>query len=161
MKQSDENGFSHLDESGQAHMVDVSQREITTRTAQASGKVLLSSEVIGLLRGTGVPKGDVLAAARIAGIMGAKRTVDLVPLCHPIAISGISLDATVVDDGVEITAHVKTTDRTGVEMEALTAVSVAALTVIDMVKSIDPSATITNVRVDAKDGGRNGAWKRQ
>ena len=161
MKQSNSDGFSHLDDSGQAHMVDVSQREITTRTARASGKVLLSNEVIDLLRGAGIPKGDVLAAARIAGIMGAKRTVDLIPLCHPIAISGISLDAIVVDDGVEITAAVKTTDRTGVEMEALTAVSVAALTVVDMVKSIDPSATITNIRVDAKDGGRNGAWNRQ
>jgi cyclic pyranopterin phosphate synthase len=161
MKRNDNDGFSHLDDSGQAHMVDVSQREITTRTAQASGKVLLSNEVIDLLHGAGIPKGDVLAAARIAGIMGAKRTVDLIPLCHPIAISGISLDAIVVDDGVEITAQVKTTDRTGVEMEALTAVSVAALTVIDMVKSIDPFATITNIRVDAKDGGRNGAWNRQ
>ena len=160
MKHSNSDGFSHLDDSGQAHMVDVSQREITSRTARASGKVLLSNEVIDLLRGAGIPKGDVLAAARIAGIMGAKRTVDLIPLC-PIAISGISLDAIVVDDGVEITAAVKTTDRTGVEMEALTAVSVAALTVVDMVKSIDPSATITNIRVDAKDGGRNGAWNRQ
>lgn len=161
MTHSNSREFSHLDSSGQAHMVDVSAREITTRTARASGKVLLSLDVVELLRGVGIPKGDVLATARIAGIMGAKRTVDLIPLCHPIAISGIALDAYVVDDGVEITAEVKTSDRTGVEMEALTAVSIAALTVIDMVKSIDPSASIFEVRVDSKDGGRNGSWKRK
>jgi cyclic pyranopterin phosphate synthase len=152
--------FNHLNEEGQAHMVDVSTREITTRSALASGKVLLSHEVVDLLREEGIPKGDVLAAARIAGIMGAKRTVDLIPLCHPIAISGISLDVHVVDDGVEIEARVKTSDRTGVEMEALTAVSIAALTVIDMVKALDPFASISHVRVEAKDGGRNGSWKR-
>lgn len=142
-------------------MVDVSHREIRTRIARASGKVLLSADVVTLLRSDAIPKGDVLAAARIAGIMGAKRTVDLIPLCHPIAISGILLDASVVDEGVEIQAEVTTTDRTGVEMEAFTAVSIAALTVIDMVKSLDPSATITEIRLDSKDGGRNGAWKRQ
>lgn len=141
-------------------MVDVSDRDVTTRTATASGKVLLSSSVISLLREGGVPKGDVLATARIAGILGAKRTPDLIPLCHPISIHAVSVDLTVLDDGVAIQAKVRTADRTGVEMEALTSVSVAALTIIDMIKSLDPGAIITNVRVDSKDGGRNGSWKR-
>ena len=141
-------------------MVDVSDREITTRTATASGKVLLSPLVIELLREGSVPKGDVLATARIAGIMGAKRTPDLIPLCHPIALHGVTVDLEILNDGVGIEVEVRTADRTGVEMEALTAVSVAALTVIDMVKAIDPGATITDVLVESKDGGRNGAWKR-
>lgn len=141
-------------------MVDVSDRDVTIRTANASGKVLLSSEVVELLREGGVPKGDVLATARIAGIMGAKKTPDLIPLCHPIALHGVSVDLEIQEDGVAISVEVRTADRTGVEMEALTSVSIAALTVIDMVKSLDPGAVITNVRVDSKDGGRNGAWKR-
>jgi cyclic pyranopterin phosphate synthase len=153
--------LTHLDGKGQAHMVDVTDRDITTRTSTASGKVLLSSKVVELLRDGAVPKGDVLAAARIAGIMGAKRTPDLIPLCHPIALHGVSVDLHVVDEGVLIEVSVKTADRTGVEMEALTAVSVAALTVIDMVKSLDPGATITNVHIDSKDGGRNGKWERK
>ena len=152
--------LTHIDEEGNAHMVDVSDREITTRTATASGKVLLSSKVIELLREGSVPKGDVLATARIAGIMGAKRTPDLIPLCHPIALHGVTVDLEILSDGVGIHVEVRTADRTGVEMEALTSVSVAALTVIDMVKAIDPSGTITDVRVESKDGGRNGAWKR-
>ena len=113
-----------------------------------------------LLRGEGVPKGDALATARIAGIMGAKRTPDLIPLCHPLALSGVKLDLSVADDAVEILATVRTTDRTGVEMEALTAVSVAALTVIDMVKAVDKGAVITDVRVEEKTGGTSGAWSR-
>lgn len=141
-------------------MVDVSDREVAIRTATASGKVLLSKKVIDLLREGGVPKGDVLATARIAGIMGAKRTPDLIPLCHPIALHGVSVELEIQEDGVDIRVEVRTADRTGVEMEALTSVSIAALTVIDMVKSLDPGAVITNVRVDSKDGGRNGAWKR-
>lgn len=141
-------------------MVDVSDRDVTTRTASASGKVLLSERVIDLLREGGVPKGDVLATARIAGIMGAKRTPDLIPLCHPIALHGVSVDLEIQEDGVTIRVEVKTADRTGVEMEALTSVSIAALTVVDMVKSLDPGAVITDVRVESKDGGRNGAWKR-
>lgn len=152
--------FSHITEEGNAHMVDVSDRDVTTRTATASGKVLLSKKVIELLREGGVPKGDVLATARIAGIMGAKRTPDLIPLCHPIALHGVSVDLEIQDDGVAIRVEVRTADRTGVEMEALTSVSITALTVIDMVKSLDPDAVITNVRVESKDGGRNGAWKR-
>ena len=141
-------------------MVDVSDRAVTVRTATATGKVLLSESVIELLREGGVPKGDVLATARIAGIMGAKRTPDLIPLCHPIALHGVSVDLEIQDDGVAIRVEVRTADRTGVEMEALTSVSIAALTIIDMVKSLDPGAVITDVRVESKDGGRNGAWKR-
>lgn len=141
-------------------MVDVSDRDVTTRTATASGKVLLSKQVLDLLRDGGVPKGDVLATARIAGIMGAKRTPDLIPLCHPIALHGVNVDLEIQDDGVAIRVEVRTADRTGVEMEALTSVSIAALTVIDMVKSLDPGAVITDVHVDSKDGGRNGSWKR-
>ena len=152
--------LTHIDSSGNAHMVDVADREITTRTATAVGKVLLSQEVVAALRDGNVPKGDVLAAARIAGIMGTKRTSDLIPLCHPIAIHGVQVDLTVEDFGVAISATVKTADRTGVEMEALTAVCVAGLTVIDMVKSMDPLASITEVGMTEKDGGRNGHWSR-
>ena len=152
--------FTHLDESGAARMVDVSGKEVTARSATASGKVLVSTAVVEMLRGDGVPKGDALGVARVAGIMAAKRTPDLVPLCHPLAISGVTVDLEVEDDGVAITATVKTTDRTGVEMEALTAVSVAALTVIDMIKSVDKGAVITDVRVEEKTGGKSGTYQR-
>src|SRR3954471_1838018 len=141
-------------------MVDLSEKHLTARTARAGGRVLVSPRVVELLRGEGVPKGDALATARIAGIMGAKRTPDLIPLCHPLAVSGVKVDLSVADDAVEILAVVKTTDRTGVEMEALTAVSVAALTVIDMVKAVDKSATITDVRLLSKSGGKSGDWER-
>ena len=152
--------LTHVDETGAARMVDVSAKDVTTRVARASGRVLVSAEVIALLRGEGVPKGDALAVARIAGIMGAKQTPALIPLCHPLAISGVTVDLAVADDAVEIAATVKTTDRTGVEMEALTAVSVAALTVVDMVKAVDKGAVITDVRVEAKSGGKSGDWTR-
>lgn len=152
--------LTHLDEQGAARMVDVSAKEVTVRTAVATGRVLVSPEVIRLLRGDGLPKGDVLAIARIAGIQGAKRTPDLVPLCHPLAIHGVDLDLVVTDDAVEITARVKTADRTGVEMEALTAVSVAALTVVDMVKAVDKGAVITDVRIEEKTGGKSGTYRR-
>jgi cyclic pyranopterin phosphate synthase len=152
--------FSHLDASGAAHMVDVSDRPTTVREASASGRVTLSADTVALIRDAQVPKGDVLAVARIAGIAAAKRTPDLVPLCHPIALHAVSVDLQVTDDGIEVVAQVRTADRTGVEMEALTAVVVAGLTVIDMVKSVDPGATITDVRVDAKSGGRSGEWRR-
>ncbi|MBO9521441.1 MAG: cyclic pyranopterin monophosphate synthase MoaC [Nocardioidaceae bacterium] len=155
-----EDRFTHLDESGAARMVDVTGKEVTARTAVASGRVLVSAEVVALLRGEGVPKGDALAVARIAGIMGAKRTPDLVPLCHPLAISGVEVELAVEDDAVAITATVRTADRTGVEMEALTAVSVAALTVVDMVKAVDKGAVITDVRVESKTGGKSGEWHR-
>ncbi|GAA3525833.1 cyclic pyranopterin monophosphate synthase MoaC [Nocardioides daeguensis] len=152
--------LTHVDASGAARMVDVSAKDVTHRVATASGRVLVSPEVIGLLRGEGVPKGDALAVARIAGIMGAKQTPALVPLCHPLSISGVTVDLTVADDAVEIAATVRTTDRTGVEMEALTAVSVAALTVVDMVKAVDKAAVITDVRVETKTGGKSGDWSR-
>ena len=155
-----ESSLTHLDEAGAARMVDVTAKDITARTAVATGRVLVSARVVELLRGEGVPKGDALAVARIAGIMGAKRTPDLVPLCHPLAISGVSVDLVVADDAVEITATVRTADRTGVEMEALTAVSVAALTVVDMVKAVDKAAVITDVRVESKTGGKSGEWMR-
>jgi len=152
--------LTHINDKGEAHMVDVSDREETIRTATAAGKVLLSKEVLALIADGTAPKGDVLATARIAGILGAKKTPELIPLCHPLAISSISVDLTVEEDGVAIVAKVKIADRTGVEMEALTAVSVAGLTIIDMIKALDPFATITNIQVIEKDGGRNGHWQR-
>jgi cyclic pyranopterin phosphate synthase len=152
--------LTHVDESGAARMVDVSGKDVTARTASASGRVLVSPVVVDLLRGAGVPKGDTLAVARLAGIMGAKQTPSLIPLCHPLALSSVTVDLTVADDAVEIVARVSTTDRTGVEMEALTAVSVAALTVIDMVKAVDKGAVITDVRVETKTGGKSGDWTR-
>jgi cyclic pyranopterin phosphate synthase len=152
--------LTHVDESGAARMVDVSAKDVTARTATASGRVLVSATVVGLLRGAGVPKGDTLAVARLAGIMGAKATPSLIPLCHPLMLSAVSVDLAVADDAVEIRASVTTNDRTGVEMEALTAVSVAALTVIDMVKAVDKTAVITDVRVDTKTGGKSGDWSR-
>jgi len=155
-----ENSLTHINDKGQAHMVDVASRDITLRIASASGWVKLSPQVIGLLRGGGVPKGDVLATARIAAIMGAKRTPDLIPLCHPIAIHGVDVNLEVKDQGVFIHIEVRTADRTGVEMEALTAVAVAGLTIIDMVKALDPAATICDVQVEKKSGGRNGDWVR-
>jgi cyclic pyranopterin phosphate synthase len=152
--------LTHLDEAGQAHMVDVSAKDVTVRTASASGRVLLSKQAVASLRDGTVPKGDALAVARIAGIQGAKRTPDLIPLCHPLGLHGVSVDLTVEDSGVLISATVKTADRTGVEMEALTSVSVAALTLIDMIKSVDKAAVITDVRIDAKEGGKSGSWRR-
>ena len=152
--------LTHVDESGAARMVDVSGKDVTARTATASGRVLVAPAVVGLLRGEGVPKGDALAVARLAGIMGAKQTSTLIPLCHPLALSAVSVDLVVTDESVDITAVVRTTDRTGVEMEALTAVSVAALTVIDMVKAVDKAAVITDVRVETKTGGKSGDFVR-
>ncbi len=156
--------LTHLDDTGAARMVDVSAKDATARTARASGRVLVSPRVVELLRGAvpgeALPKGDALATARLAGIMGAKRTPELIPLCHPLALSGVTVDVGVADDAVEIAATVRTTDRTGVEMEALTAVSVAALTVVDMVKAVDKGAVITDVRVEAKTGGKSGDWSR-
>jgi cyclic pyranopterin phosphate synthase len=153
-------GFSHLDAAGAARMVDVSGKDVSVREAVATGRVLVSAEVVGLLRGGAVPKGDALAVARIAGIQAAKRTPDLVPLCHPIAIHGVAVDLVVEDGGVAITATVRTADRTGVEMEALTCVSVAGLALVDMVKAVDPAAVITDVRVERKSGGKTGLWLR-
>ena len=152
--------LTHVDEAGAARMVDVSGKDVTVRTATASGRVLVSPEVVALLRDGAVPKGDALAVARIAGIQAAKRTPDLVPLCHPIAIHGVDVDLTVADDAVRVSATVRTADRTGVEMEALTCVAVAGLALVDMVKAVDRAATITDVRVEHKSGGRSGEWRR-
>ena len=156
----DDARLTHVDAAGAARMVDVTAKDVTDRVAVATGRVLVSPVVVGLLRGEGVPKGDALGVARVAGIMAAKRTPDLVPLCHPLAISGVSVDLDVHDDAVAITATVRTADRTGVEMEALTAVTVAALTVVDMVKAVDKAAVITDVRIESKSGGKSGAWTR-
>jgi cyclic pyranopterin phosphate synthase len=153
-------GLTHLDDSGHARMVDVSGRDVRVRTATATGRVLVGDQVLEAIRAGSVPKGDVAATARVAGIMAAKRTPDLVPLCHPIALHAVEVDVTVGSDAVHLTASVRTADRTGVEMEALTAVAVAGLTVVDMVKALDATAQITDVRVEAKDGGRSGAWTR-
>lgn len=152
--------LTHIDERGAARMVDVTAKDVTARTATATGRVAVSAEVVSLLRGEGLPKGDVLAVARIAGIQGAKRTPDVVPLCHPIALHGVDVDLRVSDDAVEITATTRTADRTGVEMEALSAVSAAALTVIDMVKAVDRAAYIADIRLEEKSGGRSGTWRR-
>lgn len=152
--------LTHLRNDGTAHMVDVSAKAVTARVAEARGRVLLSATAIDALRSDTVPKGDALAVARIAGIQGAKRTPDLVPLCHPIALHGVTVDVEVVDDGVAIDATARTADRTGVEMEALTAVTVAGLAVVDMVKAVDPAASITDVCVQEKTGGKTGTWRR-
>ncbi len=153
-------GLTHVDDTGAARMVDVSGKDVTAREAVAAGRVLVSPEVVALLRGSGVPKGDTLAVARLAGIMGAKQTPALIPLCHPLAISSATVDLEVADDAVEIVATIRTTDRTGVEMEALTAVAVAGLTVIDMVKAVDKRAVITDVRILSKSGGKSGTFRR-
>ena len=152
--------LTHVDDTGAARMVDVGDKAVTARTATATGRVDLSAQTVALLRGEGVPKGDALAVARVAGIMGAKRTPDLVPLCHPIALSGVTVDLAVDDAGVSVTATARTTDRTGVEMEALTAVSVACLTLVDMTKAVDPRAVIGAVQVQTKTGGKTGDWHR-
>jgi len=157
---SERGAFTHLDATGAARMVDVSAKEVTVRQATASGRVLVGPEVVALLRGEGVPKGDALAVARIAGIAAAKRTPDLVPLCHPLAIHAVEVDLDVHDDAVQITATVRTADRTGVEMEALTAVAVAGLTVVDMVKAVDKAAVITDIRLEEKLGGKSGVYRR-
>ena len=153
--------LTHVDERGQARMVDVSGKPVTAREATAVGLVRCSAAVVELLRGAGVPKGDALAVARLAGIMAAKRTPDLVPLAHPVAVHGVVVELDVLDEGVAIRATVRTADRTGVEMEALTCVCVAGLALVDMVKAVDREAEITGVRVVAKSGGRSGDWSRE
>ena len=152
--------FTHLDEAGQARMVDVTEKSPTVRSATATGLVRCAPHVVAALRDRAVPKGDVLAVARIAGIAGAKRTPELLPLAHVIGVHGVVLEAEVTDDGVALTATARTADRTGVEMEALTAVSVAALNVVDMVKALDKSTSIEQVQLVAKTGGKSGDWHR-
>jgi cyclic pyranopterin phosphate synthase len=141
-------------------MVDVTEKQVTERRATARAVVTVGPEVVNLLRGAGVPKGDALAVARVAAIAGAKRTPDLIPLCHPIAVHGVDVHIEVMDSGVEITVTVRTADRTGVEMEALTGASVGALAIIDMVKGVDRMAAIDRVELLEKSGGRSGTWTR-
>jgi cyclic pyranopterin phosphate synthase len=152
--------LSHLDDRGAAHMVDVTEKSASDRIAVAAGSLRTSGEVVELISAGGLAKGDALATARVAAIMAAKRTSDLIPLCHQLALTGVDVDFTVRETDVDITATVRSTDRTGVEMEALTAVSVAALTLYDMIKAVDPAARIDDIRVLRKDGGRHGTWVR-
>ncbi|GLY25778.1 cyclic pyranopterin monophosphate synthase MoaC [Micromonospora sp. NBRC 101691] len=152
--------LTHLDPAGAARMVDVSAKPVSGRRAVAAGRLRTTTEVIGLLRRDGLPKGDALAVGRLAGIMGAKRTPELIPLCHPIALHGVTVDFELTEDTVEITATARTADRTGVEMEALTAVATAGLALVDMVKAVDPSASVDAVRVLRKEGGKTGDWRR-
>jgi cyclic pyranopterin monophosphate synthase len=150
--------LTHVDESGAARMVDVSGKDVTVRVARAAGRFETTPDVIALLRRDGLPKGDALAVARIAGIAAAKRTPDLIPLCHPVALHAVTVDLARTDDAVEITAETRTADRTGVEMEALTSVVTAGLALYDMVKAVDRSARLTDVRLLSKSGGRSGEW---
>ncbi|GAA4662561.1 cyclic pyranopterin monophosphate synthase MoaC [Gordonia humi] len=152
--------FTHLDGAGAARMVDVTEKTPTVRSATATGFVRCGTHIVDALRDGTAPKGDVLAVARIAGIAAAKRTPELLPLAHVIGVHGAVVDLDVTDDGVQIAATVRTADRTGVEMEALTAVSVAALSVVDMVKGLDKSVTIEQIQLIRKTGGKNGDWSR-
>ena len=152
--------FSHLDEEGTARMVDVGGKAVIRRTATATGRVSMAPETIQALREKALPKGDALNTAKIAGVMAAKRTPDLIPLCHGLNLTSVDLRFTVFDDGVEILATSRASDRTGVEMEALTAVSVACLTVYDMVKAVDRAMIIEGVRLMSKTGGTRGDWRR-
>ena len=151
-------GLTHLDDAGAARMVDVGDKPATAREATAVGRILMSAAALALVRDASAKKGDVLAVARIAGIMAAKRTPDLIPLCHPLPLTRVAIDLAVDDDGVSVTASCATNGQTGVEMEALTAASVALLTVYDMVKAVDKHMTIEAVRVIAKSGGKSGNW---
>jgi cyclic pyranopterin phosphate synthase len=152
--------LSHIDDRGAAHMVDVSGKAATVRTAVAAGSLRTTAEVVELISVGGLAKGDALATARIAGIQAAKKTSELSPLCHQLALTGVDVEFAITASDVAITATVRSTDRTGVEMEALTAVSVAALTLYDMVKAVDPAARIDDIRVLRKEGGRHGTWER-
>ncbi len=152
--------LTHLDPAGAARMVDVSAKDVTVREATATGRFVTTPEVIELLRRDGLPKGDALAVARIAGIAGAKRTPELIPLCHPVALHGVTVELELRESDVLITATTRTADRTGVEMEAMTAVAVAGLSLYDMVKAVDRAASLTDVRLEHKAGGRRGQWQR-
>jgi cyclic pyranopterin phosphate synthase len=152
--------LTHVDKTGSARMVDVSDKIPSVRRAIAEGEVRTTAAVIALLQEGALPKGDALAVARLAGIMGAKLTPSLIPLCHPIALHAVAVELMCDKSSVRITATVKTADRTGVEMEALTAVATAGLALIDMIKAVDPAATIERVRVLSKEGGKTGTWTR-
>ena len=151
--------LTHLDAQGKARMVDIGAKAETARVAIASGRIRMSAEALAAIREGSVPKGDVLAAARIAGIMAAKKTADLIPLCHPLALDSVGIDLTVGDDAVHATASAALTGKTGVEMEAMTAVCVALLTIYDMAKSLDKGMVIEDVRLIEKRGGKSGTWR--
>lgn len=155
------NKLSHFDDQGMAHMVDVGDKAVTSRIATAKGRIIMAPETLAMIAEGTTKKGDVLGIARIAGIMAAKKTPDLIPLCHPLPITKVAIDLTVnaAENCVDIEATIKTTGRTGIEMEALTAVSVTALTVYDMVKAVDKAMHITDIRVVLKDGGKSGLYK--
>ena len=153
------NKLTHLDESGHARMVDVGDKQTTRRVAVAEGHIAMSDEARSAIRDGAVPKGDVLAAARIAGIMAAKRTGELIPLCHPLALDSVEVDCEIGETGVQVTATASLTGKTGVEMEAMTAVSIALLTIYDMAKALDKSMTIGGVRLLSKTGGKSGDWR--
>lgn len=149
-------GLTHFDAGGAAHMVDVSDKDITARVAVATGFVRMSSATLALVAQGTAKKGDVLGVARLAGIMGAKKTADLIPLCHPLPLSKVALDLTIHKDGVRVTATCKTTGQTGVEMEALTAVSIACLTIYDMLKAVQKDMSIQDIHLTLKEGGKSG-----
>jgi cyclic pyranopterin monophosphate synthase len=151
--------LTHLDESGAAHMVDVGTKATTAREAVAEGRITMSPEALAAIRAGTAKKGDVLAVARIAGIMAAKKTSDLIPLCHPIALSSVTVDFEIGDDAITAQATARTTGQTGVEMEALSAVSIALLTIYDMAKALDKAMVIDGIRLLAKSGGRSGNWR--
>jgi cyclic pyranopterin phosphate synthase len=153
-------GLSHLDADGRARMVDVGDKAVTARTATATGRLITRADVVALVRADDLPKADVLATARIAGISGAKKTSELIPLCHPIALTSVKVDFDFTEDSILVVATAKTTGQTGVEMEALTAVAIAGLTLHDMVKAVDPAATLSDVRLEQKTGGKRGHWTR-
>jgi cyclic pyranopterin phosphate synthase len=153
--------LSHVDEAGRVAMVDTSAKQQTARRAVASARVLMSPETVAALRAHRTPKGDPLETARLAGIMAAKRTAELIPLCHPLPLTHVEVRATLEDSGVYLEAEAATNAQTGVEMEALTAAAVAALTVYDMCKAVEKGMTITDVRLEQKTGGKSGAWKRE
>ncbi len=152
--------LTHFNANGEAHMVDVGDKEITQRVAVARGRISMQADTLRLIVAGGHKKGDVLGIARVAGIMAAKRTADLVPLCHPIALTAVEVDLVPAADAVECTARVETRGRTGVEMEALTAVQIALLTVYDMCKAVDRGMTMSDIQLLEKSGGRSGHWKR-
>ncbi|MAK97799.1 MAG: cyclic pyranopterin monophosphate synthase MoaC [Citromicrobium sp.] len=152
-------GLTHLDESGSARMVDVGHKAETARSATATGRITMNAAALAAIRDDAVPKGDVLAAARIAGIMAAKRTGTLIPLCHPLSLDSVSVDCTVEDDGVRVTATASLTGKTGVEMEAMVACNIALLTIYDMAKALDKGMVIQEVRLLSKTGGKSGDWR--
>lgn len=152
-------GLTHLDEAGNARMVDVGGKAVTQRKALASGRITMSAEALAAIREGSVRKGDVLATARIAGIMAAKRTGDLIPLCHPLPVDGVAVDFEFLDTGIEVRASASTSARTGVEMEAITATSITLLTIYDMAKALDKGMVVSDIRLIAKDGGKSGRWR--